>query len=474
VTGSQGSPALWDLGELASAIRDRRISSRELLGEYLRRVEAINPSLNAIVTTDAERALDAAYRADQATARGSLRGPLHGLPATIKDAIATAGIRSTGGATELAEHVPTVDPPAIQRLRQAGAIIYGKSNLPRWSGDIQTYNDLFGTTSNPWDLERTPGGSSGGAAAAVAAGLTSFELGTDIGGSIRNPSGHCGVFGHKPSFGIVPQQGYLNPVLEPDINVFGPIARSAADLATVLDVLAGPAGEQAKAWSLRLPPPRHSDLRDYRVGLWLDDPAAQVATDVGDVLSAAADALARASVRVSSAHPAIDLAEARTVYMSLMQASMPVPPSSGVAEAIGSSHSVWLDHHRARNAMRAAWAEWFGDFDVLLCPVFPTAAFRHDHSGTIADRILMINGRPRTHLDATTWTVSISAAYLPSTAVPAGFTPDGLPVGVQVVGPYLEDRTCLFAGAGLASLTCGYVVPPAACSLPGGVGAATA
>jgi amidase len=464
VTGSRDSPALWDLTELAAALRDRRISSRELLGEYLRRVEAINPSVNAIVTIDAEGAQDAAHRADEATAHAGPAGPLHGLPVTIKDAIATAGIRSTGGATELADHVPAVDPPAIQRLKQAGAIVYGKTNLPRWSGDIQTYNDLFGTTRNPWDTERTPGGSSGGSAAAVAAGLTSFELGTDIGGSVRNPAGFCGVFGHKPSFGIVPQQGYLDRVdsgvLEPDINVFGPLARSARDLATLLDVLAGPAGDEAKAWRLSLPPPRHRELADYRVGLWLDDPAAEVAADVGAVLSAAVDALARAGVQVSASRPAVSLAGARALYMSLMRASTPVPADAGIAEAVSASHSAWLDHHRARIAMRAAWADWFRDFDVLLCPVFPTAAFRHDHEGTIADRILIVNGRPQTHLDATTWTAGISVAYLPSTVVPAGFTPDGLPVGVQVVGPYLEDRTCLFAAAGIASLTCGYVVPP--------------
>ena len=183
--------------------------------------------------------------------------PLHGLPITIKDAIETAGIRSTGGARELETHVPARDAPAVARLKAAGAIVFGKTNVPRWSGDIQTFNDVFGVTNNPWDHTRTPGGSSGGAAAAVAAGLTSFELGTDIGGSVRIPSSYCGVFGHKPSFGIVSQRGYLDRVgggrTDPDINVFGPLARSAEDLDLLLDVLAGPNADDAVAWRLQLP-----------------------------------------------------------------------------------------------------------------------------------------------------------------------------------------------------------------------------
>ena len=196
--------------ELAGQIAVGKLSSRELLDHYLQRVETLNPALNAVVTLDAERAATAATAADARCAAGEPLGPLHGLPLTVKDAIATANIRTTGGATELADNVPTDDAPAVTAVKAAGAVVFGKTNLPRWSGDAQAYNTMFGTTNNPWDTTRGPGGSSGGASAAVAAGLTSFEIGTDIGGSVRLPSHFAGVCGHKPSFGIVPQLGYLD------------------------------------------------------------------------------------------------------------------------------------------------------------------------------------------------------------------------------------------------------------------------
>ncbi|HET7522937.1 MAG TPA: amidase family protein, partial [Acidimicrobiales bacterium] len=203
-------PALWTIGQISAAIDAKQVSSRELLENYLARVEQLNPSLNAVVTLDAERALEAAHAADEATARGVRSGRLHGIPTTIKDAIETEGIRSTGGAKDLATHVPAADAPAVARLRDSGAVVFGKTNVPRWSGDIQTYNDIFGVTNNPWDHSRTTGGSSGGAAAAVATGMTSFELGTDIGGSVRIPAHCCGVYSLKPSFGVIPQRGYLS------------------------------------------------------------------------------------------------------------------------------------------------------------------------------------------------------------------------------------------------------------------------
>ena len=243
--------------ELATALRAGRIGSRELLDAYTERVAGPGADLNAVVTLDLERAREVAAERDAQHARAESAGPLHGLPITIKDAIEVAGLRATGGAVELADHVPARDAPAVRRLREAGAVIFGKTNVPRWCGDLQTVNELFGRTLNPWDRARTPGGSSGGAAAAVAAGLTAFELGTDIGGSVRLPAHFCGVFGLKPGYGVISQLGYLDQVgggsTDVDMNVFGPLARSAEDLELLLGVLAGPSPDQAGAWRLRCP-----------------------------------------------------------------------------------------------------------------------------------------------------------------------------------------------------------------------------
>jgi amidase len=456
----------WTAVALAAAVRDRQVSSRELLDLYLRRVDQINPALNAVVTVDADRAIDAATAADDMTARGGTLGPLHGLPITVKDAIEVGGMRSTGGARALIDHVPLVDAPAVARLKAAGAIIYGKTNVPEWSGDIQTYNELFGTTSNPWDLARTTGGSSGGAAAAVSAGLTSFEIGTDIGGSVRIPSSFCGVCGHKPSFGIVSQRGYLDRVgggvIDADINVFGPIARSPEDLDLLMGVLAGPDSEMATAWSLDLPPARHQELGGYRVGLWLDDPVCEVDAEMLSVLSDAAKALEGAGAKVAEAHPPLGLGEVLELFNSLILAAISVSAPLEVGDAISGTHRAWLDRHQDRTRMRSVWATWFEDYDVLLCPVTPMAAFPHDHHGTIGDRTVVINGRQRSQVDALAWTGLIGTVYLPSTVVPVGHTSGGLPVGVQIVGPYLEDRTALFVGARLAEITGGYAPPPVA------------
>jgi amidase len=452
----------------AAAIRDRTISSRELLEIFLRRVERLNPAINAVVTLDADRAMTAARAVDDATAStraesGEL-GPLHGVPFTVKDAIETAGIRSTGGAVELKDHVPAVDPPAVARLRAAGAILFGKTNVPRWSGDIQTYNDLFGVTNNPWDRARTPGGSSGGPAAAAAAGLSSFDVGTDIGGSIRIPASYCGAFGHKPSFGIVSQRGYLDRVgggrTDADINVFGPLARSAEDLDLLLGVLAGPNPDKAVGWQLQLPEPRHDDLSQYRIGMWLDDPEAIVDSEVVAVLSAAASALARAGAHVHEARPPVAMAEAVRLFNALVLPAVSVSMNPELGERLGGSHRTWLEQDLARADMRRVWAEWFTDYDVLLCPVMPMVAFPHDHRGTLGDRVVPINGLPRRHADTVAWTGLVGVVYLPSTVVPVGRTPAGLPVGMQVVGPFLEDRTALWVGARLAEVTGGYVPPP--------------
>jgi amidase len=462
--------------EQAALIRAGELSSRQLLDAYAERVEALNAPLNAICRLDLERAGELADEADRAGLRGDWRGPLHGLPVTVKDAIETAGIVSTGGAKELADHLPAHDAPAVAALKRAGAIVFGKTNLSEWSGDVQAFNDLFGVTNNPWDLSRTPGGSSGGAAAAVAAGLTSFELGTDIGGSIRIPSAFCGVFGHKPSFGLVPAFGYLDAVggglTESDVNCFGPIARSAADLDLLLGVLAGPVPERALAWSVELPWPDSFDVSGLRVAAWLDDPLIEVDSEVVAVYRRAADALEAAGARVDrSARPAIDVGGAALLGGELVEvaASVGMPDTAlaalaarpdGPLHQVQMSHIQWLRRDRQRAVIRQQWATFFERWDVLLCPVTLVPAFQHILDGSFASRVISVNGRQRRYEELCTWPCLIGSAYLPSTAAPVGFTAAGLPVGIQVVGPFLHDRTTIAVAGWLSALTNGYQTPP--------------
>ncbi|MGE0877343.1 MAG: amidase family protein [Acidimicrobiia bacterium] len=462
--------ALRSAGELAAGLKAKEFSSRELLDVYLDRCERLNPKLNAVVTFDEARARSAAYAADEALARGAAYGPLHGLPITVKDAIATEGLRSTGGATELARHVPESDAPAVGRLRAAGAIVFGKTNVPRWSGDIQTHNELFGTTVNPWNEACTPGGSSGGAAAAVSAGLTSFELGTDIGGSVRFPSHFCGVFGHKPSYGVVSQLGYLDHVdggtTDADINVFGPIARSATDLGLLLAVLAGPDPDRAAAWSIALPQSRVVTLDGLRVAAWLDDPACRVEKAYSTAMRGLADALSMAGARVTEVRPPVDPAAQYAVFSALVGAAIAPAMPRELATRMAGGHLDWLALDRERARLRREWATWFAGYDVLLAPVGLSGAFEHDQSGNIAKRTMTIDGVERSHMDFTFWTGMFGVIGVPSTVVPIGFDRRGLPLGIQIVAPFLQDRTSirvaeLMVDEGLVR----YTPPPVATAL---------
>jgi amidase len=457
--------AMWSATRQAQAVRAREISSRELLELYLERIDRLGEKVNAVVTLDVDRARAAARAADDLTAVGAAAGVLHGLPITVKDAIATAGLRSTGGAVELKEHVPEADAPAVARLKGAGAIVFGKTNLPRWSGDLQTYNEMFGTTTNPWDPDRVPGGSSGGAAAAVACGFSSFELGTDIGGSVRVPSHFCGVFGLKPSYGLVSQRGYLDHVgggtTDADINVFGPIARSADDLDLLLGVLAGPDPERQPAWRIELPAPRRRSLRGLRVGTWFEQDGAAVARDYLDVLRRTADALGGAGADVEEAHPDVDFAAQVALFQQLVGAA--VSPSAGEgdeAEAMAGSHRRWLALQEERAALQARWARWFGTYDVLLCPVTLGPAIRHQQEGTFLSRVIEVDGQTRPYLDLIAWTGLIGVVALPAAVPPLGRTAEGLPVGVQVVAPFLHDREAIRVAGELAALAGGYEPPP--------------
>jgi amidase len=459
------SVATWPATKLAAAIRTGDLSSRDLLECYLDRIDRLGGDVNAVVTLDAERARAAATAADEATTLGGSVGPLHGLPITIKDAIATEGIRSTGGAKELSDYVPTEDAPAVARLKAAGAIVFGKTNLPKWSGDIQTYNELFGVTRNPWSLDRITGGSSGGAAAAVAAGFTSFELGTDIGGSVRIPSHCCGVYGLKPTWGVVSQRGYLDHskggTIDVDINVFGPIARSAQDLDLLITVLAGPDPERAVAWRLELPLAEEHSLADLDVGVWFDDPATFVDAEYGAMLRAAADRLADAGMRVHDAHPEVDFAEQYALFGSMIGGALAPTFAEGSDDDMGPSHLSWLRGEMHRQDLRRVWHDWFEHHDLLLCPAMSTPAIEHDHAGTIVDRTIEVDGTTRGHIELISWLGLIGVLGLPSVVVPIGRTKSPeLPVGMQVVAPWYHERRAIRAAELMADVLGGYVPPP--------------
>jgi amidase len=468
--------------DLIAALRQRAIGSRELLEVYLDRIERLDPRLGAVVTLDADRARSEAALADEATARGADLGPLHGLPVTVKDSIETAGLRTTCGAEELAAYVPERDAIAVGRLRAAGAVVFAKTNTPTWASDAQTYNPIFGTTNNPWDVTRSPGGSSGGPAAAVAAGLTGLDLGSDLGGSIRMPAGYCGVYGLRPSGGLVPTRGHLPPPpgarTELDLGVLGPLARGAPDLGLALDVLAGPDEARAVAWRLRLPEPRRDSLADYRVAVWLDDPYCPVDGAVADVLTGVVEALRMERIKVDEVPAPVALRESARLFQRLVQpiagagldqaeydelasvaASDLDTPRARWARDVTQPVRHWARAHERRLALVDEWARCFRTYDVVLCPVTPTTAIPHDPTPDTDARRITVNGAPVPYWHQVRWTQAISTVYLPVAAVPVGLSAAGLPVGVQVVGPYLEDRTVVDFACRLAEVIGGYQVP---------------
>ena len=377
---------------------------------------------------------------------------------TIKDALATAGIRTTSGGVELRDHIPSADALAVARVKAAGAIVFGKTNVPPWSADVQTFNDLFGQTNNPWDTGRTPGGSSGGSAAAVAAGLTSLEVGTDIAGSVRVPSHFCGVFGLKPSDGVIPQRGVLTQpgggTTDTDLNVVGPIARSAEDLDLLLAVMAGPDPGRALGWQLHLPEPRGLELSDYRIAVWIDDLSRPLARDYATVLRATIDGLADQGAKIEEADPPVDPGAQRDLFGSLLLATTMFLPEAESSLLCG-SHFGWLQRDIERAAVRAAWAEWFEQYDALLCRVAPSAAPAHDHTPFMARRQI-IDGVERSAIETVAFTCLANLAGLPAAVAPIGSTPEGLPVGIQCIAPFLRDRDAVR----VASLIGTYTEPP--------------
>ncbi len=472
--------------EIADGIRTGAVSSVEVLDHLTGRIDRHNPAINAVVALDLDRAYAAAKAADAAVARGEATGPLHGLPMTVKDVWETQGLVTTSGAPELKDYVPVADALAVGRLKAAGAIIFGKTNTPLYAGDFQTFNDVYGLTSNPWDLSRTAGGSSGGSAAAVAAGLTPLELGSDIGGSVRNPAHYNGVYGLKPSWGVVPSRGHIpgppGSLIETDVNANGPLARSIDDLGLALDTIAGPVPEDAAGWRLVLDEgPPVNDLRSVRVATVFDQGGdlAPLARHVRANLDAFVGRIAEAGARVDQVALPVPLADGLRCWQDLV---IPIigmgladdafdaftelgdmddgDPGLAAAQALTSRYRRWARANQRRQDQRAAWASLFERYDIVLAPVMPTAAFPHDVDRPITERTVDVDGVAVSHLTAMAWCGAVGSVLLPVVTLPTGLTPGGLPVGIQVIGPFLSDRRILRWAALLDACGPGFTPPP--------------
>jgi amidase len=465
--------------EQARALRRREVGALELLDAQLARVGRWNVELNAIVWTDAERARDAARALDARKPRRD--EPLFGLPMTVKESFDLAGAPTTWGMPVLKGNVASQDSVVVERLRAAGAVVFGKTNVPFGLGDLQSYNEIYGSTGNPWDPSRTPGGSSGGAAAALASGMCALEVGSDIAGSIRNPAHYCGVFGHKPTYGLVPTRGHAPPgvLADPDIAVCGPLARSAADLDLALDVLGHPDLLQA---GLRVDLPRFRGTKGLRVALWANDAVSPVARAVEQRVRDTGRALAGLGAVVDeTARPAFESAQAGRVFRALLTSflSITLPPpvydelarqaakldpadTSDAAERLRLqtlSHRDWLIQHEGREGLRWTWQRFFADYDLVVMPVAATSAFPRDE-GPLEARRIDVDGAEQGHYQQLFWAGLTGVAHLPSTVVPTGPGADGLPLGVQLVGPAFGDRTTIGAAAALEAAGFAFRAPP--------------
>ncbi|MQY18372.1 amidase [Nocardia macrotermitis] len=457
--------------ELVTALRAGEVTSSELTDEAIARIERDDTAINAICVPTFERAREAAREADMARARGEDR-PLLGIPLTVKESYNIAGFPTTWGMPQFADFRPADDAVQVARVEAAGAVILGKTNVPFMLGDIQSYNEIYGATSNPWDLTRTPGGSSGGSAAALASGFGALSIGSDIAGSLRVPAHFCGIYSHKPSFGLASVRGHVPPPApalpsDRDLAVVGPMARSARDLSLLLDVMAGPDPlTHGIAYRLELPHARHERLGDFRVLIIEDHPLIPTGNAVRAGVNRVADALVAAGARVERHSPLLpDLAEAGVLYLQLLMSNLAAefpeqaydamrehaakldPDGRGVdAERLRGavfSHRDWMAADARRTRHRQGWREVFGAFDAVVCPITPTPAFPHDHDFDIRTRRIDIDGSAHPFGDQLVWPGVATMPGLPATAIPTGLSPEGLPVGVQLIGPMFEDRTPL-------------------------------
>ena len=429
-------------GACARAVGEARISALELCEAAIARIEEQDDAINAVVVRDFERAREQARTVDAARARGE-RGLLMGVPMTVKESFNVAGLPTSWGLPPFKDFVPDEDAVAVQRLKAAGAVILGKTNVAAGLADWQCANPVYGRTANPLDPARTPGGSSGGAAAALAAGMVALEFGSDLFGSVRVPAHFCGLFGHKPSVGVLPTRGHDFPGTHQEPGdkpaMIGPLARCADDLDRVLDAIAGPDQPDAAAYRLALPAPRHAGLRGWRVLVLAEHPAAACSSDMRAAVEGVAEGLSRAGATVARTSALLpDLEDASATYTTLVTTML------GAFEPGGSttlSAHDWVRLMIKRDAVRVQWRAFFRQFDALVCPPFGCAAFAHDAEPDFDRRTLVIDGQATPYGAQGAWSTMASLAGLPATVAPVAKDKDGLPLGVQIIGPYLEDRS---------------------------------
>jgi len=448
--------------EMLAALRARKVSSSELVEMHLQRIEELDGPLNAIPIRTADRARDAAKLADAALARG-LRAPLLGLPMTLKESTQTAGLPQTAGIELFKDYKPATDGPIAQSVFAAGACLLGKTNIPVALGDWQADSPIYGRTNNPWDLRRTPGGSTGGGGAALAAGLTPLEIGSDIGGSIRVPGTYCGVYGHRPTETAIPRPGSFPMADHPNpaalMGVQGPLARSAEDLELLFDVVAGPEVGEAVGWRLDLPHARHARLGDFRVAVMPTFPWVKPSAEMQGKVDALARFLSQQGAKVAQAMPQLNFEQYFRDYLCLLTVQVTQGQSREQREAAAKARSNrslldaqadgltidavgYLTLLRRREQARAAWRAFFEDWDVLIGPMTLDAAFEHQ-TGPMNERKLRIDNELVPYELNLTYPMWAIFAGQPSTAFPAGLNRAGLPLGLQAIGPYLEDRTTL-------------------------------
>lgn len=470
--------------QTARAIAHGDISAREALEGYLSRIETIGKPLRAVVVLDPEGARARADEADAARNAGRTLGPLHGVPMTVKESFDVAGLPSTFGYPDRADHRASSHALAVQRLVDAGANVFGKTNVPKDLADWQSFNAVYGETANPWSLAHSPGGSSGGAAAALAAGLTSLEIGSDIGGSIRIPAHFCGVYGHKSSYGIVPMRGHSmrEDAAPSDISIAGPLARSAEDLALAMRLIAGGDPEEGSAWLLELPEEPRSKLADFRFAIVADDAHFPVDGSISGAIRELAAKLRKAGAQVDEA-PALPISsmDGYRLYLALLRgatsarlsdeqhaalAKAAAANTNGDYEALmqrglTQTHRDWLAANDRRHTVKREWRAFFTRYDALITPVATTPAFPREAGVVKTKQTFLIDGKPRPAADTYYWLSIASLPNLPATTIPLGLNTSGLPVGAEIVGPEFGDLRTIQIAHLMEQAFGGFTPPPA-------------